>query len=318
MQIASRKRTALFSAISAFLPATSAAVAGCVAPMATYATRVATFDSLARSAIAAEDTLHANTHSLNTLGVAPLGVLSADTAYASLGYGVAALLMTDLGRINRLTIVERLRFDALLREQQFGRSGSVDPSTAPRIGQLVGAGQLVIGTIDLTSQSAVRIDSRIANSMTGQIGAPLTGIALGTEVFDAEKALAFKLFDQLGITLTAAERRAIERRPTQSLAAFLAYSRGLQAEATRDITAAKSNYAAAARLDPKFSAPGERIAAIDGTPEPASTTGVALAHVLGISNDLVNRPAPVTIGTGADAPVASKQSVTIGIVIRTP
>jgi hypothetical protein len=60
------------------------------------------------------------------------------------------------------------------------------------------------------------------------------------------------------VTLTVAERNAIEQRPTRSLAAFLAYSRGLTAEDEGRYDDASRFYRDAARIDPGFGAASER------------------------------------------------------------
>ena len=73
-------------------------------------------------------------------------------------------------------------------------------------------------------------------------------------MFDAEKRIVFGVFDDLGITLTPAERAAIDQRPTRSIAAFLAYSGGLSAEDSGRFDLAARLYREAARLDPGFAA----------------------------------------------------------------
>jgi tetratricopeptide (TPR) repeat protein len=60
------------------------------------------------------------------------------------------------------------------------------------------------------------------------------------------------------VTLTVAERNAIEQRPTRSLAAFLAYSRGLTAEDEGRYDEASRFYRDAMRLDPGFDAALQR------------------------------------------------------------
>jgi tetratricopeptide (TPR) repeat protein len=84
------------------------------------------------------------------------------------------------------------------------------------------------------------------------------GTAQGTDVleqvFDLEKRLALDLFAQLGVTLTPAERNAIEQRPTRSLAAFLAYSRGLAEDDAGRFDAASRYFNEAVRIDPGFGA----------------------------------------------------------------
>jgi hypothetical protein len=72
------------------------------------------------------------------------------------------------------------------------------------------------------------------------------------DVLDAEKALVFQLFDRLGVTLTPAERAAVEQRPTSNLAALLAYGRAVRHEVQGRYAPAAAEYARAARLDPGF------------------------------------------------------------------
>jgi len=74
------------------------------------------------------------------------------------------------------------------------------------------------------------------------------------QLLTLEKRIALELFDELGVTLTVAERNAIEQRPTRSLAAFLSYSRGLTAEDERRYDDASRFYRDAMRLDPGFGA----------------------------------------------------------------
>jgi Curli production assembly/transport component CsgG/PEGA domain len=60
-----------------------------------------------------------------------------------------------LVNIDGVTIVERKRIDTLLVEAEFGQlSGLVDPEKALKLGKLLGANQIIIGTIsDITEES---------------------------------------------------------------------------------------------------------------------------------------------------------------------
>ena len=82
---------------------------------------------------------------------------------------------------------------------------------------------------------------RVADAAQGTlVGQPVTERTSLDDILDSEKALALSLFTELGVTLTPAERAAVEQRPTRYLAAFLAYSKGVRAEAYGDYrTAAK-------------------------------------------------------------------------------
>jgi hypothetical protein len=128
------------------------------------------------------------------------------------------------------------------------------------------------------------------------------------------------LFDALGVTLTPAERREIEAYATRSLVAFIEFSRGSRAEAFGDYAAAQNFYAAALRLDPSFTAARARITELQlPTLLPFLPASDGMRRATALSTDLINRPMPVAIGSGADAPVTSTgQLVTFTIVFRTP
>jgi hypothetical protein len=295
--------------------------AACAAPAASanYAARAAAADAAARQAVRDERTLDAASIPRNTLSVSPLAVLSADTSYSSIGYGVAALLVNDLSHSAKLTLVERLRIDAVLRELDLAQSGRVDTNTAPRVGKLVGAHQVIVGSIDLRKRGNLHLQSYVANTSTAKVGSALDGSAPLDQIFDAEKSLAFRLFDALGVTLTPAERRAVEPQETRSLVAFLEFSRGSRAEAFSDFGGAQTHYAEAVRLDPSFQAARARLNVLQLPVVSVANPTDFLLRAAAMSNDLINRPAPVTIGTGADAPAASRaQLVTFTIVVRTP
>lgn len=303
---------------------------GCVPPTTSmYAAKSASADSLVRAAIAQERTLNAQNIPLNTVSIAPLTVIAADTSLSSLGFGLSSLLAVDLARSAKLTVVERLRIDAVLRELKLAQSGRVDTTTAPRVGRLLGARKVVIGSIDLRPNGNMSLRSYVADATRGSISAPLTGTSTLTQVFDAEKTLAFRLFDALGVTLTPAERRLVEQQPTKSLTAFLAYGRGARAEANRDFAGALSFYSQAVSIDPNFTLAGDRVSLLQ-TQAPALRGGGlsglnglgslgSLGRIGSLTTDLINRPGPITLGTGADAPAASlQQLVTFTIIIRTP
>ena len=220
-------------------------------------------DAAARAAIASERSLDAASLPEHTVGVAPLQVTGADTTISSLGYGLADLLITDLSRSAQLQVVDRTRTDALLRELTLAGSGRVDSATAPRVGRLIGARRIVNGIVDATAGGRLTVSTRVADAARGTlVGQPVTERTSLDDILDSEKALAFSLFTQLGVTLTPAERAAVEQRPTRYLSAFLAYSQGARAEAYGDYRTAHAYYARAVMIDPGFSAAASRMQSV--------------------------------------------------------
>jgi TolB-like protein len=162
------------------------------------------------------------------------------------------MLMTDLARSSQVQIVDRLRFDAVLREIKLTQAGLVDPTTAPRVGKLVRARRLVLGDVTQLPGREIGINARLADVRTTQVRPAVNATSRVDEIFKAERELAYRVFTELGITLTPAERAAVEQRPTANLAALLAYSRGVRYEVFGRFDDAAREYEAAAALDPKF------------------------------------------------------------------
>ena len=290
----------------------------CAPAVSRYTQRSAAADSVVRLAISREREIQSQNLPSNTVGVLPLRVRSADTSYAALGYGVAALMASDLARSSRLVIVERLHLDAVMRELDLVRSGRVDSSSAPRVGRIVGARRVIVGDLDIRPTGALQLGSTVANAASGRVDASLNGNATLLRIFDAEKAMVFRLLEAMGVTLSPAERRAIEPHQTRNLAAFIAFSNGVRAELNRDNVGAAANYAAAARLDPTFVEAGARAAAIQGGDVSLMGTSPAVSRVSSLSHELVNRSTPVLFGSGVDTPLTRQQLITITISIRTP
>lgn len=310
-----RSRPGLVGALLVLsLPLTNA----CAPTITRYAARSAAADSAVRIAISRERDIQPTTLPANTVGVLPLRVRSADTSYAALGYGVSALIASDLARSNRLVIVERLRLDAVMRELDLARTGRLDTATAPRVGRIVGARRIVVGSLDIRPNGALQLASTVANASSGTVDASLAGSATLNQIFDAEKAMVVRLFEALGVTLSPAERRALEPRATQSLAALVAFSNGVRAESNRDFEAALSFYNTATRLDPGFTEAGARANTIQGAAGPTIGGATTLDRATAVSTELVNRSTPVLFGSGVDAPVTRQQLITITITVRTP
>jgi TolB-like protein len=208
----------------------------------------------AKRAVQQEHTLGTSAGSPKTVAVLPLRFTGSDSSLRPIGRGLAELLTTDLARSAQLTVVERARIQAVLDELALQQSGQTDATTNVRAGRVLRAGRLVQGSILQLDASRLRVDAAVVDVPTTRIA----GVAQESDELEQllalEKRIALELFDELGVTLTVAERNAIEQRPTRSLAAFLSYSRGLTAEDERRYDDASRFYRDAMRLDPGFGA----------------------------------------------------------------
>jgi TolB-like protein len=319
--VSSRTRLSRAALVALALPVAACRTAG--APPARPASTLARAQEEARAAIARERAMRTTSLPARTVGVTPLRLASPDTAIAPLAYGLADLLLADLATSRQLVVVDRVRLDVLVREIRLAGRGLVDSASAPRVGRLVGARQLVLGTLAAQPDGRLRIDARLADVTTGRVQSVVTGSSPLTEILDAEKELAFRLLAQLGVTLTPAERAAIALRPTRDLSALLAHGRAVRFETEGRYDQAAREYARALQLDPDFARAGARLRAVRAlaAPEPRSATGASDRSVGLAALDAVERvnrglalSLPATGARAADP--AFPQSSTLVITVR--
>lgn len=299
--------------------------AGCATNPATRrAAALAAADRDAKAAIIAETGLDASRIPENTFAVLPFTVSAGDTLLRPLGFALADFLVTDLSRTPRLALVERLRTNAMLRELALLDAGVTDPAQAPRVGRLVGARRLLMGSATRVGEGTVRFDTRVVDVVNGTVQVVASAEAPLVRVMDAQKALALLVLERLAITVTPAQRQRIEERQTTDLAALVAYGRGVEAEARGDAVAAAAAFEEASRLDAAFSA--ARLAA-DAVPAPSAaappssspalaTASSAMERVLDLSARAVNVPVPVRVPEAADAPLVTGSVLTVLLIIR--
>lgn len=235
----------------------------------------------AKAAVANEATISRTPGSLLTIAVPPLRFNGTDSTLKPLERGMAELIITDLSRSARLTVVERDRMQALADEIQLSQSARVDSSTAVRAGKLMQAGTLVNGIIQQTGTNQIALGASLVNVGTGAIGQPATVTNSLDQLFDMEKRLVMQLFQRLNIQLTPAELQLVERRPTNNLQAFLAFSRGLQAADDGRFQDAARFFDNARALDPGFGAATARFDAATAAAAGAAVSTTTIESSLG-------------------------------------
>ncbi len=208
----------------------------------------------ARQALAQEAQLSQAPPEPNTIAVMPFAYAGTNENIQPLTRGFAQLVVTDLAKSRQVRVLERERMQAMLDEMRLGEQSRADPQTATRSGRLLRAANVVQGV--LTDEGSIlRVDATVVNVNTSEVGPnPARAAEQLNRLFDIEKVLVTQLFANMGIQLTDAERAAIDQRPTQNLAAFLAWSKGLTAEDRGDFAAAQGFYNEAVRADPSFGA----------------------------------------------------------------
>ena len=225
----------------------------------------------ARQALAREAELAREPPQPSTVAVLPV-VVAGDSSVQPLSRGLAELITTDLAYIRTVRLVERLQIGMLLDELKLGQSERADPATAARVGRLLRAERLVQGTATIPSRGPVQLSATVVTGTgvvrpVGQVVGPFP------KLLDLEKQVVFDLAAQLGLAVTPAERQHILRQGPKSLAAFLAYSRALEAMDRGDYGAAARHFRSAAQADPSFRAARDGQEAAMAAPAVEQATG---------------------------------------------
>lgn len=292
------------------------AVAACATdPGARRAAMIADADAAAKAAIAAENRLDPGKIPARSFAVLPFAVTERDTLIQPLGFGLADLLTSDLAQSPALQLVERLRTNSILRELDLVDAGAVDPRQGPRIGRLVGARRLLLGTASLVPGNVVRLDVRVVDVIAGTTQDVVSAQAPLGRVIEAEKELALLLFQRLGIALTPAERVRVEQRQTAQLGALVAYGRGIEAEARGDALGATTAFEEASRLDAAFSAARTQATA-SASPASSSQRAANVARVVDLATQAVNAPVATRVPEAVDAPLAQSALLALVLTIR--
>jgi TolB-like protein len=175
-----------------------------------------------------------------------------------LAKGLAHMMVTDLSKVSRLLVVERLRVDKILEELKLSSSAAFDSTTAPRMGKLLGAAHVLGGDISGLPQERLRVDPQLVSAKTGEVELPGEQVGALSRIMAMEKDMVFSVLKQMGIKLRPEERTAIAKVPTDSLAAFLAFSRGLEYADRGDYEKAEREFDRARTIDPSFGEAGQR------------------------------------------------------------
>lgn len=199
-----------------------------------------------------------------------------DAAVDWLGPAAAEDITTRLHALRSLKLVERAQLYRVLQEQKLSLSDLVDPAGAVKLGKLVSAEHVVIGSYTVFG-GTVRMNARFVNVETGGISATSQ---VNGQIDPQRPNALWALFDQLSqatidsinagssivkdgatshsperkIVPTAEERARLTAPSTRSLEAQEARGRGLIAFRQNEWPGAIREFERAVSIDPSFAA----------------------------------------------------------------
>ncbi len=102
-----------------------------------------------------------------------------------LGTSASDILITELAKSGKFIVVERDKMNTIMSEQKLGMTGAIDPTTAAKVGKILGLNAIVTGSISqfgeategseyLITQSKSQVvkcavDIRVVDAETGQV-----------------------------------------------------------------------------------------------------------------------------------------------------
>src|SRR5437867_8225180 len=193
--------------------------------------------------------------SAKSIAVLPFDNLSDDKSNAYFAEGIQDEILTRLSKIAALKVISRTS------TQKYKSA----PDDLRDVGKQLGVANLLEGSVQKIA-NAVHINVQLIRAATDEhLWAESYNRKLD-DVFGVEGEVASAIADQLNAKLSGAEEKAVSDKPTQNVAAYDAYLRGLSIEHDRysfpAYQEAAADFAQAVQLDPKFALAWARLGVI--------------------------------------------------------
>jgi len=211
--------------------------------------RITQSRKLAAKALVQEKELMGVKPAANTVAVCYYEDLSHDKSLHAFRKGLAAMIISDLSKIKSVQVVERIRLQALLDEMKLGQTGLVDKDTAPKVGKLLGARNLVLGNLSLGSINAI---TTLASTEAENIKGSASASVEKDKFFELPAMIIKDIAGILGIKLTDEEKKIIGIPHTKVYNALVYYGNALDALDAGKWKEAKIYFDMALKEDPKF------------------------------------------------------------------
>ena len=145
--------------------------------------------------------------------------------------GLADMLITNLTKVQAFRVVERERLNDVMVELKLNQTEAIDQTTAQKVGKLLGAQTLLLGSYVNFYSGKMRVDLRIIETETGLTlkADEITDDA--DELFDIVKDLTAKVVDKFDIKLSEEEKTDINiKRGSVDVESSLYYAQAVEKE----------------------------------------------------------------------------------------
>ena len=262
--------------------------------------RIAHSRKFATKALAEEKKIMAVKPDANTVAVCYYQDLSPDKSLRAFQKGLTAMMISDLTKIKSIKVVERVRLQALLEEMNLGQTGIVDPKTAPRVGKLLGARNVIFGNLALGS---IKATTTLASADQGTVKGSVTASVDQDRFFELPAFIVRDIAGIMKIELTDEERKAIGVPHTKVYKALVYFGNALDALDAGKWKEANDYFGMALKEDPMFDLARNAAGMCPGADSPD------ISAVLNMSSSKLSSRIETSVGsaagtrTGIDQPV---------------
>lgn len=116
-----------------------------------------------------------------------------NASYQPLTKGMPRILASELARNSAIRVVDRYQIREIIAEQDLQKSDRVDQATAVKIGKILGARHLLMGSFTVDGKKNVRIDVTAVNTETSQLEYTETIEGKAEHILDLVRELSTKL-----------------------------------------------------------------------------------------------------------------------------
>lgn len=190
------------------------------------------------------------------VAVMPFKNLNGDVALDWLVTGVAETMISDLRKSGKVRLVERERIAQAISEIAWQQKAGTEESTAARVGRLVGARTIVLGSFQQAGKQ-LRINARFVDVETGVILESVKTTGTMEDVFALQDQIVDKL---LGVPPKAVARKPRKPAAPKTQEAYRLYAMGL---ITLSDAQQESHFKQALALDPDFVYASEALDALE-------------------------------------------------------
>jgi tetratricopeptide (TPR) repeat protein len=178
--------------------------------------------------------------------------LSDNPEWDPLQKGLHEIISNDLSCIPNLMVVDRMMLNRLMTELNLNPVNMREEGVQQRIARILGVRYIINGSYLITDDLKMTLDAEIITADNNSTASSMNFDGNMARFFKMEKELVMRISDFYGIFMNERQRDQLLEIPTENIAAFISYCKGLDAIDQQNFPLAQDNFSKAMKLDGNF------------------------------------------------------------------